>query len=114
TLRYRNNHPLGEGQYPIERLLAGDTIDDVTVEVSPVAKPDLVWVHTIRSMIISDEGAKPDVLALIIRDETPRFEAEERFERSFNANPAPGLICRLEDRRFIRVNEGFLEMTGFA
>lgn len=35
TLRYRKNHPLEEGQYPIERLLAGETIDDVTVEVSP-------------------------------------------------------------------------------
>ena len=31
TLRYRNNHLLEEGQYPIERLISGDTIDDVTV-----------------------------------------------------------------------------------
>ncbi len=114
TLRYRNNHPLGEGQYPMDRLLAGETIDDVTVEVSPTADLDLVWVHTVRTMFITDAGDKPDALALIIKDETPRFEAEERFERSFNANPAPGLICRLDDQRFIRVNEGFLEMTGFS
>lgn len=114
TLRYRNNHPLEEGQYPMERLLAGETIDDVTVEVSPTADLDLVWVHTVRTMFITDAGDKPDALALIIKDETPRFEAEERFERSFNANPAPGLICRLDDQRFIRVNEGFLEMTGFT
>ena len=65
-------------------------------------------------MYIVDDGDKPDALALIVRDETPRFEAEERFERSFNANPAPGLICRLDDQRFIRVNEGFLEMTGYT
>lgn len=114
TLRYRNNHPLEEGQYPIERLLAGETVDNVTVEISPAADLDLIWVHTVRSMIITDGSETPDVLALIIRDETPRFEAEERFERSFNANPAPGLICRLEDHRFIRVNQGFLEMTGFV
>jgi len=114
TLRYRNNHPLEEGQYPLERLLAGETIDDMTVEVSPSDNLDLVWVHTVRSMVISEAGGKADVLALILRDETPRFEAEERFERSFNANPAPGLICRLEDNRFIRVNQGFLEMTGFS
>lgn len=114
TLRYRNNHPLEEGQYPIERLLSGETLDDVTVEVSPSGDLDLVWVHTIRSMVIADGGDRPDVLALIMRDETPRFEAEERFERSFNANPAPGLICRLDDNRFIRVNQGFLEMTGFS
>lgn len=98
----------------MERLLAGGTIDDVTVEVSPAADLDLVWVHTVRTMVITDAGDRPDALALIIRDETPRFEAEVRFERSFNANPAPGLICRLDDQRFIRVNEGFLEMTGFA
>jgi PAS domain S-box-containing protein len=114
TLRYRNNHPLEEGQYPIERLLDGETIDDVTVEVSPASDLDLVWVHTVRTMVITEASDRPDALALIIRDETPRFEAEERFERSFNANPAPGLICRLEDHRFIRVNQGFLEMTGFS
>jgi PAS domain-containing protein len=44
----------------------------------------------------------------------PRFEAEEGFELSFNANPAPGLICGLEDHRFIRVNQDFLEMTGLS
>jgi PAS domain S-box-containing protein len=114
TLRYRNNHPLEEGRYPIERLLSGETVDDVTVELSPTSEPGLVWVHTVRSMAISDAGAKPDVLVLIMRDETSRYEAEERFERAFNANPAPGLICRLEDYRFIRVNQGFIEMTGFA
>lgn len=114
TLRYRNNHLLEERQYPIERLLNGETVDEVTVEISPAADLDLVWVHTVRSLIIADAGARPDVLALIIRDETPLFEAEERFERSFNANPAPGLICRLDDLRFIRVNQGFVEMTDYA
>lgn len=114
TLRYRNNHLLEEGQYPLERLLAGDDFDDVTVEVSPSGNEEECWVHTIRGLVLEDAGAKPDVLVLIIRDETPRFEAEARFESAFNANPAPGLICRLEDERFIRVNQGFLEMTGFT
>ncbi|ACM28858.1 helix-turn-helix transcriptional regulator [Rhizobium rhizogenes] len=114
ALRYRNNHPLEEGQYPIERLLDGETVDEVTVEISPACDPDLVWVHTVRSLIIADAGDRPNVLALVIRDETPLFEAEERFERAFNANPAPGLICRLEDLRFIRVNPGFVEMTNYT
>ena len=43
-----------------------------------------------------------------------KFEAEERFESAFNANPAPALICRLEDQQYIRVNPGFIEMTGGA
>ena len=114
TLRYRNNHLLEEGQYPIERLVKGETVDEVTVEISPAADLDLVWVHTVRSLIIADAGARADVLALVIRDETPLFEAEERFERAFNANPAPGLICRLDDLRFIRVNQGLVEMTTYA
>lgn len=114
TLRYRNNHTLDEGQYPLERLLAGEELDGVTVEVSPTSDPDSSWVHVVRTLVLEDSGAKPDVLVLIIRDETPRFEAEKRFEKSFNANPAPGLICRLDDTRFVRVNQGFMEMTGLA
>jgi PAS domain S-box-containing protein len=114
TLRYRNNHLLDEGQYPLERLLEDEVFDEVTVEISPASDLDQIWVHTVRSMVISDSGEKPDVRVLIIRDETPLFEAEERFERAFNANPAPGLICRLEDQRVARVNQGFVEMTGFT
>ncbi len=67
-----------------------------------------------RAWVIADAGARPDVLVLVLRDETPRYEAEKRFEKAFNANPAPGLICRQEDQRFIRVNQGFLEMTGLT
>ncbi|WP_447411648.1 PAS domain-containing protein, partial [Clostridium perfringens] len=33
---------------------------------------------------------------------------------SFNANPAPAVICRLSDLRFVKVNQGFLEMTGLS
>ena len=29
----------------------------------------------------------------------------------FPANPAP-VICRLSDLRFVKLNEGFLELTG--
>ena len=43
TLRYRNNHLLEEGQYPLERLLAGDDFDDVTVEVSPSGNEEECW-----------------------------------------------------------------------
>ncbi|WP_175839531.1 PAS domain-containing protein, partial [Burkholderia anthina] len=36
----------------------------------------------------------------------------ERFERTFSANPAPAVICRLDDLRYVKVNQGFLDMTG--
>ena len=30
----------------------------------------------------------------------------------FGANPAPAVICRLADLRYVKVNQGFLELTG--
>ena len=113
-LRYRNKHLLDRGEHPIERVLAGEESCDVTVEVSHVDDPERCWVHAIRCLVITDDQDKPDYLVLIINDETERFEAEVRFESAFNANPAPAIICRLSDLRYIKVNPGFLEMTGYA
>ena len=50
---------------------------------------------------------------LIVHDVSGQTEAEHRFERAFAANPAPAAICRLTDLRFVKVNEGFLELTGY-
>ncbi|WP_431268042.1 hypothetical protein [Dankookia sp. P2] len=47
---------------------------------------------------------------MILSDETERYDAEERFERTFNANPAPAAILRLLDLRYVKVNAGFLEL----
>jgi PAS domain S-box-containing protein len=52
-------------------------------------------------------------MVLVIQDATDRFNAEERFERTFNANPAPAVICQLSDLRHVKVNQGFLDMTGY-
>lgn len=111
-LRFRNNHPLPAGRYPLDRVIAGETFDDVTVEVSPASDPERTWVHTIRSLVVVDRSGAPDLLVLIVKDETERFEAEDRFESAFNANPAPALICRVSDQVYVRVNQGFMDMTG--
>ena len=113
-LRYRNNRPVERGKYPIERVIAGESFSDVTVEVTRAGNPEQCWVHSIRSLVITDDSDEPDYLVLIVKDETERFEAEERFESAFNANPAPAIICRLSDLCYVRVNQGFLEMTGYA
>lgn len=112
-LRFRNNHAVAANRYPLDRVVAGETFDDVTVEVSPADDPERSWVHTIRSLVVVDAAGVPDVLVLIVKDETERFEAEDRFESAFNANPAPALICRLSDQVYIRVNQGFMDMTGY-
>lgn len=113
-LRYRNHHPLHAGQYPIERVLAGEEFKDVVVEVSSGDDAEFHRVHQVRSLILRDSADKPESLVLVLQDATERYSAEERFEKTFNANPAPALICRLADLRYVKVNQGFLEMTGYA
>ncbi len=112
-LRYRNNHRVEADAYPIERVVAGDSFSEVVVEVTVAGEADPRWVHQVRSLVLNDaDEAEPACLVLIIQDVSARYEAEDRFEHSFNANPAPAVICRLSDLRFVKVNQGFLEMTG--
>ncbi len=113
-LRYRDRHRLPAGLYPMERILAGEAFDEVVVEVSPAGEPEPRWTHRIRSMVLTDAEGRPDCLALILNDETERYGAEERFERTFAANPAPAVILRLADLRYVKVNQGFLEMMGYS
>lgn len=115
SLRYRNNHPLDVDQYPISRVAAGEVFSDVLIEVSRVGEEEeRSWVHRVRSMVLEDSTGSPESLVLILADATEWAGAEQRFEKTFNANPAPAVICRLSDLRFIKVNQGFLEMTGHS
>ncbi|MBY8950167.1 MULTISPECIES: PAS domain S-box protein [unclassified Pseudomonas] len=113
ALRYRNNHPLPLENYPLARAAAGDEFSDVVVEVMPTTDEEKTWVHRLRSLVISDSHGTPELLVLILSDATEWASAEQRFEKTFNANPAPAVICRLSDLRYIKVNQGFLEMTGY-
>ena len=110
-LRYRNGHLVDHDDYPANRALRGEVLKDVVVEVGRRGEPPC-WVHRIDSLQLVDGEGRPDFLVLILDDMTEEFEAEQRFEQMFGANPAPAVICRLEDLRFIKVNRGFLEMTG--
>ena len=111
-LRYRNGHVLAPDAYPASRALRRAVLKDIVVEVCRRGEPPS-WVHRIDSLQLVDGNGKPDFLVLILDDMTEEFEADQRFEQMFAANPAPAVICRLEDLRFIKVNRGFLEMTGY-
>ena len=113
-LRYRNNHRLPQGAYPMDRVLAGEAFTDVTVAVARAGDEEPQWVHRIRSLVLTDDEGKPDCLVLVLHDLTDEISAEERFEQAFNANPAPAIICRLSDLRYVKVNKGFQEMTGYT
>ncbi|OVZ55087.1 helix-turn-helix transcriptional regulator [Pigmentiphaga sp. NML080357] len=114
ALKYRNNHVLTPEQYPIMRVLAGECFSDVVVEVTKPRDESFRRMHQVRGLILTNASDEAESLALVIQDVTERFGAEERFERTFNTNPAPAIICRLSDLRYVKVNQGFLEMTGFA
>ena len=111
-LRYRNRHKLPAGSYPLDRLVAGESFSEVVVEVGRPGE-EARWTHQIRSLVLTGVDGKPNCLVLIVNDVTEQFNAEERFERTFNANPAPAIICRLTDMRYVKVNRGFLELTAF-
>jgi PAS domain S-box-containing protein len=112
-LKYRNHHVLSAKQYPIERLLAGELFRDVIVEVRRADDENFFRVHRVRSLVLTDASGDSESLVLIAQDVTERFNAEDRFEKTFGANPAPALICQLSDLRYVKVNQGFLDMTGY-
>ncbi|REC94802.1 helix-turn-helix transcriptional regulator [Kushneria indalinina] len=95
----------------VPALLAGTPFDEIGVEIMLPGPEEVLRVHSIRGRVLSsDDGAH--LAALLIEDITELVSAEDRFEKSFNTNPAPALICRLRDQCFIRVNQGFLDMTA--
>ena len=90
-MRYRDNHILKKSDYPLARVIAGETFSDVTVEVCAPGR-DERWMHSIRSQVVTDADGQPDCLVLIITDVTEQYDA--RFESAFNANPADSTIGR--------------------
>ena len=112
ALRYRNGHLLTPDEFPVRRVLAGERVRDIIVEVS--RQNDIRhYTHVVHGIHVPGERGGSDFCVLIINDVTEEFSAEKRFEQAFAANPAPALICRLGDHRFIKVNDGFLQMTGY-
>jgi PAS domain S-box-containing protein len=111
-LRYRNRHKLPPGDYPMDRVVSGEQFTGVIVEVGRPGE-EKRWVHQVRSLVLTNTEGQPDCLVLVVQDETERFRAENRFEQGFSANPAPALIVRLSDMRYVKVNQGYLEMTGY-
>ena len=114
SLRYRDKRRLTRRDYPIMRMLAGESFPDLVVEVAPVGSNEPRWTHEVHDVVMDEDGGDPDCLALVIQDVSERYDAEARFEAMFQANPAPALILRLADQRFIRVNAGFAELNGCA
>jgi PAS domain S-box-containing protein len=112
-LRLRDGVALQAKNLPMARLMRGETFEDLVVEVCRRDRPELDWIHRERGLVLGGDEDSPGCRVLLTCDATEAFEAEERFESMFNANPAPAMIARLADLRFVRVNEGFLELSGW-
>ena len=113
SLRSQDHRLLKHRDYPLFRLLAGDSFPDLIVEVAPAGEEEARWVHQVRDVVMDEDGGEPDCLALVICDVSQRFDAEARFTAMFHANPAPAIVVRLRDHRIAEVNPGFLALTGY-
>ena len=113
SLRSEDGRPLKHREYPLFRLLAGDSFPDLVVEVAPAGEEETRWVHRVRDVTMDEDGGDPDYLALVISDVSERFDAEVRFKAMFRADPAPAIVVRQRDQRIVQVNPGFLALTGF-
>ncbi len=111
-LAYRNGRPLAKSDYPIDRLIEAGGFSDLTVHLARKDQPEREHVLQLRGLHLPAASGAPGCFALVLCDVTEAFEAEERFERMFNANPAPAVIIRVADLRYVRVNEGFLQLSG--
>jgi PAS domain S-box-containing protein len=114
SLRSQEHRELKHREYPLFRLLAGESFPDLIVEVAPAGETETRWVHQVRDVVMDEDGGEPDYLALVISDVSARFDAEARFNAMFRSNPAPAIVVGQQDERIMQVNPGFLALTGFA
>ena len=115
VLRYRDGHVLAADEHPATRMLAGEAIGGIVVEIARSAQAEHVTV-VLRAIAVPRDPAGeggPAFHILAFGDASTEVDAETRFERTFAANPTPAMVCRLHDHRFVRVNDGFLAMTGY-
>ena len=75
------------------RWAAGSAFDDLLLDLSRKDDADFLRHVRARGLLLAADGT--DYRVLILDDQTEQFNAEQRFERTFAANPAPALICRL-------------------
>jgi PAS domain S-box-containing protein len=112
-LRGVGHRLLKHREYPLFRLLAGESFPDLIVEVAPAGETEACWVHQVRDVVMDENGGEPDYLGLVICDVSARFDAEVRFDAMFRSNPAPAIVVGQQDERIMQANPGFLALTGF-
>ena len=96
---------LPAGSYPLDQLMRAQRLTGLRAKV--------FFGDQERVFSYRGEGEGDSAAVLFIQDITAKHDAQRRFETAFSANPAPALISRLSDLRYVKVDRSFLEMTGF-
>jgi len=108
----------GEQRAMLDRMLGGERIDNhVTTRLRRDGSPVDV---SLSASAITDAGGTVVAISAIIRDITESTRAaallhaaQERFRIAFEEAPI-GIALMGTDRRFIRVNAAFTQITGYA
>ena len=72
-----------------------------------------VWLLGSANLVEAHDGL-PAVNEETFVDITERRNAEEMFQKAFNANPEPITIATVAEGRYIDVNESFLRVAGYS
>lgn len=113
VLRDNHHRELGAKRFPLARLVAGDLFPAHSLELRRRDDDGLSRTLEFRGLVLNEPADEPGIAVLSIVDTTGTVELDDVFDRFFAAKPVPAAILRLDDSRYIRVNEGFCEMTGF-
>ena len=60
TVFSASHRALKRREYPMFRLLAGESFPDLVVEVAPAGAHEARWVHHVRDVAMDDDGADAD------------------------------------------------------
>ncbi len=113
TLRESSRRVLGGSRTPLARLAAGESFTGLVLELRCHDENGLARMLEFRGLVLVDQKDHPEMMVLFVVDTTEKVSSDELFDRFFSSKPSPAAILRLDDSRYIRVNDGFCEMTGF-
>ncbi|SSW70954.1 helix-turn-helix transcriptional regulator [Achromobacter agilis] len=111
TLTSRSHHRVPARQYPLDRLAAAEPFDDLQLNLRRKDDGEFLRHVRVRGLHLRN-GDGADYRVLILHDQTGKPRAEAHFDSDFGSNPVPAVVCRLQDLRCVKVNQGFLDMTG--
>lgn len=114
VLRGSNQRALPAARSPLVRLAAGDVFSTYTLELIRRGDDDFPRTLEFRGLVLDESDDQLAIGVLFIVDTTDTVALDELFDRFFKAKPVPAAVLRLDDSRYIRVNDGFCTMTGFA